>query len=174
MRYKNGGITNPFIRCERITNPLERPRTEAFSIGFSDRDPTPNPSPSRGGERKLGRGSHPLRGEGLGVGTVLLALHLPQEVLPFRGGFRRGFGGVRGGVKPFALLHRLLGSVDFLFQGVYGVHGDTPPPYPSPSRGGEKPLRTSLIPTVSLPPKGRMEGGVSQHNVGLGPTLAGA
>ena len=99
MRYKNGGITNPFIRCERITNPLERPRTEAFSIGFSDRDPTPNPSPSRGGERKLGRGSHPLRGEGLGVGTVLLALHLPQEVLPFRGGFRRGFGGVRGGVS---------------------------------------------------------------------------
>ncbi len=34
------------------------------------------PSPRRGGVRKLGRGSPPLEGEGLGVGTVLLALHL--------------------------------------------------------------------------------------------------
>ena len=33
MRYKNGGITNPSIRCEWIANPLERPRTKAFSIG---------------------------------------------------------------------------------------------------------------------------------------------
>ncbi len=113
---------------------LLRPRPHPQPLPFKGRgkEAWPRfPSHLRGGGRKLGRGSPPLEGEGLGVGTVLLALHLPQEVLPFRGGFRRGFGGVRGGVKPFALLHRLLGSVEiFILRRIWSTWSLLPPEHP--------------------------------------------